>query len=118
MPVPWRLHVPLALATLLVYNTIMLRPLADVLMSSAAAVGHATAGYYTAVDDTAYTLSGLLMPFPLERPRAAAPRAQIYILTLWLQLQVFLASSLYLYYTESRCVVDLNLWSCKLRPGC
>jgi hypothetical protein len=104
MPVLWRHHVPLALSMFCIYNLTMLGPLVDVFVCSPAAVQH-TAALYTALEASAYTLSGLLMPYPMQRPTAASPRAQVYILVLWLQLHLaLLVPSLYLYRAESRCV--------------
>lgn len=98
----WRHHVPMALGTFLTYNLVMLRPLADVFMCTTTSID-STAALYSSLDNSAYTIGGLLMPYPLGRPKAASPRAQVYIVVLWLQLQLaLLAPCFYLYHVESR----------------
>jgi hypothetical protein len=99
----WRHHLPLALCTVSLYNYVMLRPLTDVFMCSQAAITN-TGALYSMLDDTVYTVGGLLMPCPMQRPVAASPRAQVYILVLWLQLLFgLLVPAFYLYCTEFRC---------------
>lgn len=124
MPVLWRHHVPVALATFTAYNLVMLGPLVDVFVCSTAAVSR-TAALYSAIDGTAFTLAGLLMPYPMQRPVAASPRAQVFILVLWLQLQfALMLPSVYLYFTESRCVVRREraaseaAWACAGAAAC
>lgn len=106
IPVFWRHHVPIALGTFLTYNLVMLRPLADVFMCTTTSID-STAALYSALDNTAYTIGGLLMPYPMGRPKAASPRARVYIVVLWLQLQLaLLAPCFYLYHVESRSRFD------------
>lgn len=110
IPLLWRHHLPLALCTFGLYNHVMLKPLADVLMCSPVAVSH-TAAVYSMLDDTAYALGGLLTPYPTHRPPAASTRAQAYILALWCQLLLaLLMPACYLYWTEFR-------WACPVGAG-
>jgi hypothetical protein len=107
----WRHHILMSLCVFCAYNIIMLQPLAHVLMCTETAASMTTA-LYKALNNAAYTVGGLLIPYPMQRPVGAGPHVQAYIIVLWLQLQLaLLLPALYLYFAESRCVAVVKLAS-------
>lgn len=118
IPLFWRHHIPMALCVFCAYNALLLKPLAHVLMCTEAAAS-TTATLYLALNNAAYTVGGLLIPYPMQRPVGAGLQAQAYIIVLWLQLHLaLLLPTLYLYFSESRCVHMLPCIFNSCRPLC
>ncbi|WIA17775.1 hypothetical protein OEZ85_009288 [Tetradesmus obliquus] len=85
MPVIWRRHVQLSLLAVAAYNAALLPSVVDTLLCTPASRAY-TRSLYRAIDATAFSVGGMLLPFQALALPEAAPRAQAYNVVLWLQL--------------------------------
>lgn len=106
MPVIWRRHVQLSLLAVAAYNAALLPSVVDTLLCTPASRAY-TRSLYRAIDATAFSVGGMLLPFQALALPEAAPRAQAYNVVLWLQLCLgLLVPSVCLYCQEVRWVQE------------